>query len=335
MDTTVAIVAYEAAGCIGDCLDSLLQLQSHGGELEILVVDGCSGDATPDIVRRYGDRVRLISNPGRTIASNRNVALREAKSPWIAFTDADCVVPVYWLATLAREFERLQTEDPRVAGVGGGNQMRESRQQGFPLALDVALNSFLGSLGSVQGRRFTRQRPVGSLAGLNVLYRREALTAVGGFDEELRNMCEDADINYRLGRTGWHMYFIPDVEVEHRARPTLTEWCRNMLAYGRGRARIMRKHKTIFRPVYLLPVLFMPVLLAATALGFVWPWAFAVWLYVPCLFLAGCGLALKANRVGKGPLVGFILLATQACYAVGLWQGFFKGYDGNLTLPPE
>ena len=319
MDITVAIVTYNAAGCIQACLESIVRQSPHGGAAEIIVVDGCSSDGTQRIVQAFSPKVRLLENPGRTIASNRNAALREARYPYLAFTDADCVVPENWLASLAKAFETLRASDPGLVAVGGGNCAAQSDSP-FLAALEIALDSFLGSMGSVQGRRFADARPVKSLACLNALYDRAALNAIGGFDERLGNMCEDADINYRLGQAGRTLWFVPGADVEHRARANLGAWCRNMYAYGIGRARIMRKHRTVFSPLLVLPLLFLPALVLAAAAGMVWPWAFLAWLYVPAAICAGYALTPREKR-RLGWRVGLILLGTHLCYSAGLWRG--------------
>ena len=324
MDITVAVVTYNAAWRIRLCLESLLKQASHGGAAEILVVDGCSNDGTQEIVRRFGNRVRLVENPKKTIASNRNIALCKAYYPYIAFTDSDCIVPNNWLRSLSEGFETIRQTDTRVAGVGGGS-IAPFCQNSFHALLGIALDSFLGSMGSVQGKVFDRQRPMTSLAGLNVLYERAALESAGGFDEELKNMCEDADINYRLRQKGRTLYFIPGANVEHYARHNLLSWCANMHAYGIGRARIMCKHRTLFSLSYAGALFFLPALLIGSLIGIRWPGFLLVWLYVPLMLCAGFALAFKKKSL-SGLRVGLILMGTHICYAMGLWRGFVIGY---------
>lgn len=324
MDITVAVVTYNAAWCLRSCLESLLRQTPHGGAVEILVVDGCSNDGTQDIVRGFGDQVRLVENPKRTIASNRNIALLEARYPYIAFTDSDCVAPVGWLRSLSKAFETIRQTDAGVAAVGGGN-VTPSCRSSFRAALGIALDSFLGSLGSVQGKVFDHQRLVASLGCLNVLYKCAALKSVGGFDEQLKNMCEDTDMNYRLRQKGRTLYFIPGADVEHYVRRNLRSWCASMYAYGIGRARIMCKHRTLFSPAYVLALLFLPALLIGSLIGMIWPWSLLVWLYVPAMVCAGLVLAFKKKSF-LGLYIGLILLETHICYAIGLWRGLTIGY---------
>ena len=328
MDITVTVVTYNAAGCIKQCIESVLQQEYQGGLWEVLVVDGCSDDGTREILNGYGNRIRIFENTGRTIASNRNVALREAKYPYIAFADSDCVVPNNWLERLGTNFIGLVSRNSQIAGVGGGN-IAGSGSSPFHEALSVAQNSFIGSLGSVQGRLYENVRVVDSLGCLNVLYNRDLLLSIGGFDEDLKNMCEDTDINYRLRDNGYLLYYIPDATVIHNTRQNLSAWCINMFEYGKGRAIIMLKHKTLFSRVFILPVMFWPIMLTCFVLGFQWHLLWLAMLYFPSVFVAGLVLALKAGQKKHWFRTGLVLCSTHISYASGLWAGVVIGYDKN------
>jgi len=89
---SVVIPCYNAASFIGATLDSVLA-QTYR-QLEVIVVDDCSKDASVEIIRRYvgaDSRVTLIQmerNAGAP-AGPRNRGVRAARGDWIAFLDAD------------------------------------------------------------------------------------------------------------------------------------------------------------------------------------------------------------------------------------------------------
>lgn len=65
--------------------------QTHRN-LEIIVVDDGSCDATPEIIQHHADedpRIRIIRQPNAGVAAARNHAISEAKSDYIAPVDAD------------------------------------------------------------------------------------------------------------------------------------------------------------------------------------------------------------------------------------------------------
>ena len=89
-DVSVIIPAFNTARTIERCLDSLLAQQA---DVEIIVVDDCSTDATWEICRRYAarfDRVRAVRNErnvGQGLSRNRGIEL--ARGEYLAFVDSD------------------------------------------------------------------------------------------------------------------------------------------------------------------------------------------------------------------------------------------------------
>jgi succinoglycan biosynthesis protein ExoO len=88
---SVIIPAYNAARSIERALASALAQTEQ--DIEVVVIDDYSDDATPDIVKKLAtqdSRVRLVrldSNGGPSVARNRGIA--EARGRWFAILDAD------------------------------------------------------------------------------------------------------------------------------------------------------------------------------------------------------------------------------------------------------
>ena len=91
MDELVSIImpSYNTASYIEASVQSVLA-QSYP-HWELLIVDDCSTDATPELLRRFNDpRIRVFRNDKNSGAAvSRNYALREARGRWIAFLDSD------------------------------------------------------------------------------------------------------------------------------------------------------------------------------------------------------------------------------------------------------
>ena len=89
---SVIIPTYNCAPHIASTLSSVTG-QTHPN-LEIIVVDDCSTDATVEVVTQYASidsRVKLILSPSNSggPATPRNIGLDAAKGNFIAFLDAD------------------------------------------------------------------------------------------------------------------------------------------------------------------------------------------------------------------------------------------------------
>ncbi|GAC1545117.1 MAG: hypothetical protein NVS3B16_14150 [Vulcanimicrobiaceae bacterium] len=85
LPVTVVVPAYNAAAYLAAALASVRRQTAPPQEL--VVVDDGSTDETAAIARGFGARV--ISGPNGGLAHARNVGIRAANAPWIAFLDAD------------------------------------------------------------------------------------------------------------------------------------------------------------------------------------------------------------------------------------------------------
>ena len=124
---------------------------------------------------------------GRGPAAARNTGWRATAAPWVAFVDDDVDLPLGWVRGLEEDVARAAA---RVAAVQG--------------RIEVPLPA---------GRRPTDwERNVAGLAGArwitaDMAVRREALEAVGGFDERFpRAYREDTDLALRLLDAGWELH---------------------------------------------------------------------------------------------------------------------------------
>lgn len=84
---SVIIPAYNAAPYIGATIDSVLDKTEN--EHEVIVVDDGSTDATPQILRRYEDVIRIVRLDDRGLSASRNAGIEIASGTWLAFLDGD------------------------------------------------------------------------------------------------------------------------------------------------------------------------------------------------------------------------------------------------------
>ena len=308
LDITVVVVARNEARNIGACMSALARQTLAPSE--VILVDDGSTDETVRLAREACPHLRVIESATRSIAINRNVGWHAADTPWIAFVDADCEAPENWLETLAAAQTRTG-----ASAVGGGN-VPPADDGAHYRALGAMLNTFAGSRGSTQGSVPTEERDTDHLPGLNVMYARDALETVGGFDPRFARMGEDEDLSTRIRDLGYRMVVTPGADVVHRQRPDLKSWARNMRNYGKGRSRLLRRHPNLWSPLFLVPPLMLFVLpLYLVAIGFYALWA-----------------ALRAGDIGLWPRVWALFVATHVPYAIGQIEGAFEGGPKRIGL---
>lgn len=264
---SVIVPVYNGAATIEGCLRSLeaQTVRAH----EVIVVDDGSTDETAAVVERTRARlVRLERNKGPAAA--RNAGIEAARAEVIAFTDADCVAAPDWLA---RALARLEAE-PDAAGIEG-----RTEPAGETSALTHQMRNVEGGL----------------YMTCNMIYRRDALERVDGFDERFRlAWLEDSDVALGILEAGRRIVWDPTVLVSHLV---LQRGRRRFLHEARKRfynPLLFRKHPTGYRE-HITPIVpGLPPMhlkyIAATVAPFV-AWAvglpgLAVLVAIPWLFYA-------------------------------------------------
>jgi len=90
---SVIVPVYDGERYIGECLDSILA-QTYR-DIEVVVVDDGSTDATAEIVHRYATadpRVRYLFKENGGLSSSRNFGLRNARGELVSFVDSDDMI---------------------------------------------------------------------------------------------------------------------------------------------------------------------------------------------------------------------------------------------------
>jgi succinoglycan biosynthesis protein ExoA len=255
-DARVAVVipARDAAATLPATLASVLAQQPPPDEVAVAV--GPSTDGTADVVAEVAardPRVRVVPNTsGRTPAA-LNAAIAATRAPVVARVDAHAVLPPGYLATAVATLRRTG-----AANVGG--LQVPSADAGFARAVAAAMASPVGAGGAAY-RSGLRGGPVDTVY-LGV-FRREALDAVGGFDDRFtRN--QDAELNLRLRRAGYEVWLDPDLRVAYHPRSDVRSLARQYLQYGRWRRLTGRTHPGSLQARQLAPPAAVVALATAT-----------------------------------------------------------------------
>ena len=86
------------------------------------------------------------------------------------------------------------------------------------------------------------------------VFRKEALVAVGGFDESMHR-AQDWELNYRLRTSGHKIWFSPELRVTYRPRSTLRALMKQMYETGTWRREVVRRYPETATARYLAPPL--------------------------------------------------------------------------------
>lgn len=186
---SVIIPAWNAAWCVGRAVESVLAQTFMNYEL--IVVDDGSTDATLEVLRSYGEAVRVISQANGGMSSARNAGIRQARGRYLAFLDAD---DRWRPEKLARQVELMEKE-PLLAFCSASTLLED--EQGKAVGIwDCRRAGRRATLADI----FDNHATVAGGAS-SVLARRDLVAELGGFDETLRG-AEDTDLWIRLAACG-------------------------------------------------------------------------------------------------------------------------------------
>ena len=264
---------------------------------ELVIALAPSTDGTTDLAREIAakdDRIVLVDNPEAHIPVGLNLAIRAGRYPTIVRVDAHSELePDYTRRALAT-LERV-----RAANIGG--VMRADGRSPFQRAVARAYNSPIG-LGGGAYHGGTQEGEAES-AYLGVL-RRDVLDEVGLFDESIRRG-EDWELNLRIRRAGYRVWFDPALSVTYWPRESWPRLVRQFHATGRWRGELVRRYGRgnslrFFAPpalVVTIALALVVALLQATGVVSGW-WSIAASVvYLPII---AYGVLIIAVALGRG-----------------------------------
>jgi glycosyltransferase involved in cell wall biosynthesis len=207
VSVSLVIATYNHARFLGEALDSAVAQTLTG--VEVVVVDDGSTDDTPDVLARYGGRIRVIRQPNRGLAAARNTGLAAARGTYVSFLDADDVLMPTKLAEQVVILDRAPAVgwtycDVLIETAASGAAIRASERFGYGTR-------------TLEGWLFPELIHGNFIPAIAPLIRRSVLDAAGAFDERLTAL-EDWDLWLRLSLIAEARYS-PAVLVRYRVRP--------------------------------------------------------------------------------------------------------------------
>jgi glycosyltransferase involved in cell wall biosynthesis len=225
---SVVVSCRNSASTLAETLESIVT-QEYRGWWELVVVDNGSTDATVAVAQRFAGRIenfRLLRPPDPGYqARGLNHGIANSQGEYLVFLDSDDLAAPGYLEQLAKALDD--------APFAGGAMDVERLNPPWLLArrrilqLD-RIDVFCGYLPAV--------------IGASMAARREAIEAVGGFDERLPTQ-HDLDISWRLYHAGYPPAFVPGALLHYRYRDRLKAVFDQERGYGEGEVALYRKFR--------------------------------------------------------------------------------------------
>jgi glycosyltransferase involved in cell wall biosynthesis len=223
---SILMPCFNHGAFIGEAIDSVRSQTFQDFEI-IVVDDGSTDSATVEVLSRLPSPVRVLTTANRGLPAARNHAAAHAAGAVFCALDADDKLAPAWF----EQGMRLLDQQPDVAFV----------------------SHWLETFGDEHWTWKPEQCDLPSLLARNTvngaaLVRREAFEAVGGYDETMRDGCEDWDFWLRLVERGFEGTIIPEVLFYYRRRrDSMSRAMLEEARYRRPLEGLIGKHEAGYR----------------------------------------------------------------------------------------
>lgn len=294
--------------------------QDYRGKIEVILAVAPSRDRTEEVAEklaRNNMQVKIVPSPTGRTAAGLNLALAASQSPVVVRVDGHSQIPNNYLSLVVEILNK-------TGAVNVGGIMAAVGTTRFERAVAGAMRSALG----VGASRFHTGGEAGEVDTVYLgAFRRDALLAVGGFDERFTR-AQDWELNFRLRENGGVIYFDPRLHVTYRPRPNLLALATQYFEYGRWRRVVSRRHAGTINARYLAP----PVALV----GFIFSLLLGATVN-PILFLPSAiyllFIILAAVKIATSVIEFLVLLAVIPTMHFAWGAGFLS--SSRTLVPPS
>ncbi len=249
----VGVVTYNTRDLTVQALQRLLESESPGS-IRLLVHDNASTDGTAEAVRAAVPMAEVEVSPENLgFARGMNRLIARSSGDWFLALNSDA-----WPepGAISRLVEALKSRPsaaavaPRLEDLDGRLEPSTFPFPSLGLAAITAASSshrwwpgLAERLMLIGAWHHDRPRRVDWAIGAALLMRREAVSAIGGFDESFFMYAEDIEWCWRARDGGWEIWFEPSALVRHVGnasgertygnRRTRAYWHNTYRLYGR------------------------------------------------------------------------------------------------------
>jgi N-acetylglucosaminyl-diphospho-decaprenol L-rhamnosyltransferase len=232
VDLSICIVSYNTQESLEECLGSIFERKA-GIAIEVIVVDNASSDGTVEMVTSQFPQVHLVANRQNLFfARANNQALRMAEGRYVLILNSDTVV----LDGTLEGMVSFMDDHPRV----GAATCLLLDSAGEPSTRFWSFHTFRGLVKALypwqllskphahnaSPRQIDEDRFAQVVTDAFKVARREALQAIGFYDERFFLYYTDDDVCRRLHDAGWKVFYVGSVRGVHKGAQSTRQFPR-------------------------------------------------------------------------------------------------------------
>ena len=250
IDLSIVIVNFNTKDYTVQCIESI-QKNPPSVTYEVILVDNASSDGSVGFLAAKFPGIAIIQSEVNVgIAGGNNLGIKAASGRFILLLNNDTIVIP---GSIDRTVEFLESH-PDAGGVGGNlvnpDGSFQSGYYNFPTLGRLFL--ITTKIGQMLHDYYPSNPRAGSIIEVDwmstafMTFRREALFGIGLVDEQYFIYSDESDLQLRMRKAGWKIYYLPDLETVHFGGRSLNPWRRRRLVY-RGYLLFFTRHLGAFQ----------------------------------------------------------------------------------------
>lgn len=220
IDLSICIVNWNSRDVLQHCLKSIYDF-SDDIVIEIIVVDNNSSDNSCQMIENNYSKVVLIKNDKNIgFGKANNIALTKCRGEYILILNPDIIIRQNSL----KEMMDFLYSNSSIGCIGCkllnlDGSIEDSYYTYFPtpsseLKERLLINRFIKK----DNRNIAFEKKpirVSWIVGACMMFQKEVLILMGGFDEQYFMYSEDADLCFRLIKNDYQIFYLPYIEMLH------------------------------------------------------------------------------------------------------------------------
>jgi glycosyltransferase involved in cell wall biosynthesis len=243
MNVSLIIPCYNEQDTIQDLLAAVCEQDYPQQDLEVIISDGMSTDATRERIREFSEavpelKIKVVDNPQRTIPAGLNQAIKAASGDILVRIDAHSLPHPDYI-----KYSVKNLVEEKGDNVGGVISIRPANQSWIARSIARAAGHPLG-VGDAKYRTGSEAREVDTVAF--GAYRESLVEKIGGYDESLLTN-EDYEFNVRVRKSGGKVWLDPRIRTTYISRPDLRSLAAQYWRYGYWKLRMLLRYPETLR----------------------------------------------------------------------------------------
>lgn len=274
-----------------------------------------------DSVKKHKGKTILIYKEGFNPPKNRNIAIKKAKTPYLAFVNAHTTLTENWADEVLKFFK----DHPEV-DIVFGPQLTSENESLFGKISGYALASYFGAADASRRYKIDNEKfdvIDKDVSSANMVCRKEVLEKVQ-FDESLYPGEESKLIADAIA-LGFKTAYTPKIIAYQKRRDTTKDLAKQVFNYGRVRPLFESFITTLKKPIFLIPSLFLIYILFLPTLVFLnYLFLAPLILYIIISLVMGFITAIKNNEPNVVFLMPYIFFIIHFSYGIGFISGLVQ-----------